>query len=156
MEQFVAFLAALTFWHWFALGAVLIILEIFTPTFYLIWPGIAAVVVGIAKVYMPDLSWQASITLFGVMSLAAIILWSMFYKRLPANGVDVSSLNRRANLYVGRRAVVAEGFRSGRGPILLDDTRWQAVNEFGTDLGAGSAVLVTGADGVMLKVRPQS
>lgn len=156
MDQIVPFLAALTFWHWFALGAVLIIIEIFTPTFYLIWPGIAAVVVGVAKIAVPDLSWQASITLFGVMSLVAIVLWSMFYRRLPANGAAISSLNRRANLYVGRRAVVAEGFRSGRGSILLDDTRWQAVNEFGTDLGAGSAVLVTGADGVMLKVRPQT
>lgn len=154
MEQVVAFLDHLTYWHWFALGAVLLILEIFTPTFYLIWPGIAAVVVGALKVLEPGLSWQISITVFGVMSLVAIVVWSMFYKRLPANGVEVTALNRRATTYIGRRAVVAESFRAGRGPILLDDTRWQAVNEVGTDLGAGSAVTVTGADGVTLKVRP--
>ena len=154
MEQVVAFLEQLTYWHWFALGAVLMIFEIFTPTFYLIWPGIAAVVVGVIKLIEPGLSWQICLTIFGAMSVVAIVVWAAFYKRLPANGVDVTSLNRRATTYIGRRAVVAEGFRAGRGPILLDDTRWQAVNEVGTDLGAGSAVTVTGADGVMLKVRP--
>lgn len=153
MDQVVTFLAGLVYWHWFALGAVLIILEIFTPTFYLIWPGIAAVVVGLAKMVAPDLSWQTSLTIFGVMSLVSIVVWHAFYKRGPRDAVDTSSLNRRAKHYVGRRAVVAEGFRSGRGPILLDDSRWQAVNEGGSDLGAGSAVIVTGSDGTTLTVR---
>lgn len=154
MEPVVEFLSALSYWHWLALGGVLLILEIFTPTFYLIWPGIAAVVVGVLKLIMPDLTWQASLTIFGVMSLAAILVWHFFYKSGPKHDVvETSALNQRARRYVGRRAVVAESFRGGRGPVLLDDTRWQAVNEGGNDLGAGASVEVTGADGAVLRVR---
>ena len=153
MEPVVAFLAGLTFWHWFALGGVLLILEILTPTFYLMWPGIAALVVGLVKLAIPDLPWQMALTIFGVMSVVATIVWQSLYKR-GRESDNAGDINQRTRRYVGRRAVVAEGFRGGRGPILLDDTRWQAISEGGGDLGAGSAVEITGSDGVTLRVRP--
>lgn len=154
MDDVVTFFAAMTFWHWFALGGVLLILEIFTPTFYLIWPGIAAVVVGIIALVAPELRWEIDVTIFGVMSLVAIVVWHGFYKRGGGGAASALALNQRTERYIGRRAIVAEGFRSGRGPVLLEDTRWQAVSESGADLAPGSSVEIVGADGVTLRVRP--
>jgi membrane protein implicated in regulation of membrane protease activity len=155
MDQIVAFLAGMTYWHWFALGAVLLILEILTPTFYLIWFGIAAVAAGLLKLAMPDISWETSLTVFAIMSVVSTVIWHGFYKRGGhARHEDGRGLNQRVSGYVGRRALVAEGFRNGRGPILLDDSRWEAIAEGGLDLSPGASVEITGADGVTLRVRP--
>lgn len=153
MAEIIAFIAQLSYWDWFAFGAVLLILEIISPTFYFMWPGISAVVVGVLKLFIPDLSWQIALTVFGVMSVASTIIWATFYRRGKTTD-PASRLNQRALGYKGRRAVVAEGFRSGRGPVLLDDTRWQAISDDGTDLEPGASVEITGSDGAVLHVKP--
>jgi len=152
MDQIISFIDQMSYWHWLAFGAILLIVEIVTPTFYFLWPGIAAVTVGVLKLFVPDLSWQVAITVFGVMSVVSTIIWTMFYRKGKTTDA-ASSLNQRTRNYTGRRAVVAEGFRSGRGPILIDDTRWQAISDDGSDLAPGAAVEVTGADGATLRVR---
>ena len=35
-------------WHWVVLGIVLVLLELAVPTFFLVWFGVGAIVVGIA------------------------------------------------------------------------------------------------------------
>jgi membrane protein implicated in regulation of membrane protease activity len=152
MDQIITFINDMTYWHWFALGSILLIIEIITPTFYFIWPGIAAVTVGVVKLFVPELSWQIAISVFGVMSVVSTIIWTMFYRQ-SVKGDGNSGLNQRVKGYLGRRAIVAEGFRSGRGPVLLDDSRWQAISDNGDDLAPGSAVEITGADGATLRVR---
>ena len=154
MDMIVDFLGSMTSWHWFALGAALLILEIVTPTFYMLWLGIAAVVTGLVMLVAPSLHWTWAITIFGVMSVISTILWQAFFaNHRSQDAVRDLSLNQRTGRYVGRRAVVAESFRNGRGPILLDDTRWQAVCEGGGELEPGSSVEITGADGAILRVR---
>jgi membrane protein implicated in regulation of membrane protease activity len=152
MEQFTDFLGAMTYWHWFALGAVLLIVEILTPTFFFIWFGIAAVLVGVLHLAVPGTSWQTSLTVFGALSIVSTVVWHAAYKKNGGPSPD-SDLNQRARRYLGRRAVVAEAFRNGRGSILLDDTRWQALSEGGGDLDPGAAVEIVGADGATLRVR---
>lgn len=153
MDGVIHFLDGLTYWHWFAFGAALVILEIMTPTFYFIWPGIAAVVVGLLLLVMPDLSWTATLSVFGVLSVVTTLVWQSFFRPRAHDETNRIALNQRATRYIGRRAVVAAGFHSGRGPILLDDTRWQAVSESGSDLAPGMAVEIVGADGAVLLVR---
>jgi len=153
MDQIITFIDEMSYWHWFALGSVLLIVEIITPTFYFIWPGIAAVTVGVLKLFVPDLSWQVAISVFGVMSVVSTVVWATIYRR-NVRGDGNSGLNQRVKGYLGRRAIVAEGFRSGRGPVLLDDSRWQAISENGDDLAPGSSVEITGADGATLRVKP--
>ena len=154
MEQVVTFLAGMTYWHWLALGAVLVILEILTPTFYLIWPGIAAVLVGVLHIFMPDLGWQASLTIFGVLAVGATVVWHTIYRKgRSATYDDGRGLNKRVQGYLGRRATVAVAFQNGRGPILLDDSRWEAISEAGADLAPGSTVEIVGFEGATLRVR---
>jgi membrane protein implicated in regulation of membrane protease activity len=153
MDQLVSFLSGMTYWHWMALGSVLLIVEIVTPTFYFLWFGIAAVLVGLLKLMMPDLTWQACITIFGALSIISTVVWHMVYKKGGTDGGE-PDLNQRARRYLGRRAIAQDHFRNGRGAILLDDTRWQAVAEGHADIGPGASVEITGVDGATLKVRP--
>ena len=93
-----------------------------------------------------------ALMLFGALSIVSTIVWHAAYKKNGGPSPD-SDLNQRARRYLGRRAVVAEAFRNGRGSILLDDTRWQALSEGGGDLDPGAAVEIVGADGATLRVR---
>lgn len=154
MDDVIGFLDGLSYWHWFALGAGLLILEILTPTFYFIWPGVAAIVVGLLLLVLPELPWTVTLSVFGGLSVAATLIWHSYFKPSARDRTSQMALNQRGNRYVGRRAVVADGFHAGRGPILLDDTRWQAVSESGVDLAPGASVEITGADGAVLRVRP--
>ena len=47
MADFLSFLDTVTAWHWWALAAILIGIEIISTTFYLFWPGAAAAIVGV-------------------------------------------------------------------------------------------------------------
>jgi membrane protein implicated in regulation of membrane protease activity len=47
---------------------------------------------------------------------------------------------------------VAEGFSGGRGAVLIDDTRWSATTDDGSDPALGEMVTVTGSEGSILKI----
>ena len=153
MEQLFPILAEIRAWHWLALGAVLVGIEIVSTTFYFLWLGIAAGIVGALLYVFPDMGVDTQIIVFAVLAVGSTVLWKRF---APAswNAADQgSTLNRRAAQYEGRRARVAEGFANGRGAVLIDDTRWSAVTADGSDPASGETVIVTGADGTVLTVK---
>ncbi len=50
----------LNHWHWWALGALFVLGELITPCVYFVAIGIAAVLVGLATRFMPEMAgvWQ--------------------------------------------------------------------------------------------------
>jgi len=50
----------LNHWHWWALGALLILGELITPCVYFVAIGVAAVLVGLLTRFMPEMAglWQ--------------------------------------------------------------------------------------------------
>lgn len=137
-------------WHWLALGALLLAVEIASTTNYLLWPGIAALVVGAAN-FIVHLGGPLSVFLFAVLAMVSSVIWhrSPYGRRAAA---APNNLNDRMQTYLGRRGVATGDFVGGHGAILLDDTRWAAVAE-GGDPRSGEMLLVTGSDGTVLKVR---
>ena len=153
MEQFFALFAQVQPWHWFALAALLVGLEIASTTFYFLWPGIAAAVVGALLYVFPSLGPNEQIVLFAVLAVVSTFVWKRFAPASWTSTEPHPTLNRRAAQYEGRRAKVAVNFANGRGAILIDDTRWSAVTSDGSDPGVGDTVIVTGADGSVLIVK---
>ncbi len=152
MEGFADFLNAQPAWHWWAFGAVLVALEIATMTSYLLWPGIAAMLVGLIKLLDPALDGRLALFLFAVLSVVATVLW----KRTPWGGAapgERTTLNERSAQYVGRFGKAAEDFKGGRGAILIDDTRWIAIVKDGSVPAKDDMLEVTGAEGAALEVR---
>ena len=142
-------LDAIEFWHWWVLAILLILLEVFTPAFVFLWLGVAAGVVGLLVLLVPDISWQFQGLVFAVISVGSIVGWRAYRHRSPAPPSEHPTLNRRGAQYVGRHYTLETAIENGSGVLKIGDTRWKIAGE---DLPAGTQVTVTGADGTVLQV----
>lgn len=139
---------ALEFWHWWVLGFVLLGAEMVLPTgFFLLWIGLAALLVGGLAWLLPGLSWEAELVLFGVLTLASFFVWKRF--RPAAHVSDQPALNRRGHSYVGRTFTLGTPIVNGVGKLVVDDSQWR-IN--GPDAAAGAQVRVVAVDGTTLRV----
>lgn len=148
MSPLVQFFSEFGHWHWWVIGILLAILEVFAPGVVFIWLGLAAIVTGGLAFLVPGLDWTLQFVVFGVLSVVSIVLSRRFLKRHPIE-TDRPELNRRGHQYVGRSYTLAEPIKNGRGRLKVDDTMWKIL---GPDLPEGSLIRVTGVDGVMLEV----
>ncbi len=135
--------------HWLALAAVLIGLEMVMPTQYLIWPGIAAIATGLLT-FIVAMSWPAQLAVFAVLSVVLVVGSHYLPKQA---GSPIAALNQRADQLVGRFATVAEDFQHGQGAVTVGDTRWSAQSTDGSDLAAGTKVEIVAAESTLLKVK---
>ncbi|HXC55836.1 MAG TPA: NfeD family protein [Rhizomicrobium sp.] len=152
MQAIAVFLNAQPAWHWLALGAVLLALEIASTTQYLLWPGIAALFVGGLKALDPALDGRLAVFLFAVIAVVATVVW----KRSSwgrADRTTHSNLNQRSAQYVGRVVKAEDDFVNGRGAVRVDDTRWNASVVDGSAPAKGDMLQISGADGTELKVQ---
>ncbi len=152
MEEFLPILEGVQAWHWWALAAILVAAEMLSPTFYFLWPGIAAAIVGLILTVAPDISSDTQIIIFAVLAVVTTVAWKQFAPESWMSTAPVGTLNQRAAQYLGRRAKATGDFAGGRGAILLDDTRWSAVTVDGSDPANGETVEIVGADGAVLRV----
>lgn len=138
-------------YHWLALAALLVAIEMVMPTQYLIWPAVAAAVVGLLS-FLIEIPVVGEIAVFAVLSAGL----TMLADRLFPSGVadEKRTLNQRGDQMVGQMAVVADDFAGGAGGVVVGDTRWAARSVDGSDLVAGTRVVVVQADGTLLLVRP--
>src|SRR5215471_14952390 len=111
---------ALGFWDWFIAGGLLLVLEVLAPGVFMLWLGVAALLVGAISLYV-DWSWQAQFIAFAVFSVAAIPLWLRLAKRMGAK-TDQPFLNRRADALVGRVFTLEKPIVDGSGTINVGDT----------------------------------
>ncbi|MCU7924530.1 MAG: NfeD family protein [Candidatus Thiodiazotropha sp. (ex Dulcina madagascariensis)] len=141
-------LTQLDYWHWFILAVLLMILEVFSPGAFLLWMGLAAGVVGLLLLFLPDLGWQMQFLAFALFSVGIIVAVRAFLKRRPIE-TDQPYLNRRGEQYLNRIFTLKEPIINGEGKIHVDDSTWKI---HGEDCPAGSQVKVTGVQGVVLLV----
>jgi inner membrane protein len=137
-------------WTWWALGVVLAGLEVLMPGTFLLWPGLAAGVVGLLVLIVPSLDWRVQVLIWVVLSIVAILLARKYLKRHPTP-TDRPNLNQRASQLIGRNATLVDPIQNGTGRAQLGDTTWSVS---GPDLPAGAKVRVVAADGAVLKVEP--
>jgi inner membrane protein len=137
------------YWHWWALGGALAIVEAFVPGFVFLWLGSAAGLVGCVLWLWPRLGLDVQVLLFAGLSVASVLGWRRWQKARPGPS-DQPNLNRRGAQYLGRQSVLVAAIRNGRGRIQLGDASWAVT---GPDLPVGATVEVIGADGVVLQVR---
>jgi len=153
MREFTEFVNGIQAWHWWTLGAILIAIEIASTTFYLLWPGIAAIAVGLLKYFAPGLDGRVEIFLFAILAVVTTIAWKRSPWRHVAHATGGPLNTARGLNYRGRLVTACEDFDGGRGAVLVDDTRWSAATVDGSTPRAGTSLEVVDADGTMLKVR---
>jgi inner membrane protein len=137
-------------WNWVAIGLVLLVLEIAIPGVFLLWFGLAAIIIGVLTVMFANTGfwpWEAQILVF--LMLALVLAY--YGKRMMDKGdeTDEPLLNQRSAQLVGRTATLTEPILEGHGRIKLDDTTWRIK---GPDMPAGTRVKVTSVEGNDLAV----
>lgn len=147
--QIVDILAANGPWSWIVAGLVLLALELVVPGGFLLWMGIAGILTGILTLFQP-LDWPIQWLVFGVLSLASILVWVRLTRHRAAQ-TDRPLLNQRTERFIGQEAVLDQPIRGGFGRLALEDTVWRIA---GPDLPAGQRVRIVGADGAVLRVEP--
>ena len=137
-------------WNWMVLGLVLLGAEVLVPGFFLIWIGIAAVIVGAISLAMWDAAiwtWQVQVLAFLGLSLLSVFAGRSLMRR--GDVTDEPLLNQRSAQLVGKTATLQDAIVNGEGRIKIGDTTWSVS---GPDLDAGSRVRVTGAADMKLTV----
>lgn len=139
------------YWHWLALGALLIGAEMLLPGTFLLWIGIGALITGLISALYPDLAWQWQLAVFACLSVISILAGRQIWKKFHRETSDAPLLNQRGAQMQGRTAALDQPIENGRGRIRFGDSSWAAR---GPDLPAGAKVVVTGVEGSTLVVEP--
>ncbi|MCX7303172.1 MAG: NfeD family protein [Hyphomicrobiales bacterium] len=138
-------------WNWMALGFVLLTLEILVPGVFLLWIGIAALIVGALSLMLWDAaiwSGELQVVIFLVLALASAFAGKKIMGR-RGDQTDQPLLNRRGDQLVGRTATLTEPITNGRGRIKIGDTMWRVS---GPNLPVGATVRVSAATDLDLEL----
>ncbi len=153
MEPLIAFAQGLTVWHWLGLAAVLLVLELLTGTTYLLWPTVAAALVGLTVGLLP-VPWQAQLAVFAIVTAVLTLFGDkLVAKRWRRLVSDKPHLNERAAQLTGQRVTAVAAFEAGRGRVRLGDSVWAAVLDAPAEVAEGGQLEVIAVDGATLKVR---
>jgi len=140
----------LVWWHWLVLGMVLIGIEMMTPTFFLLWFGLGALLVG-GLVALTPLGFAAQILAWVVASVLMTGVWMKFFKN-----PDRTSAGQAKDGVLGITGLVSRAIpEMGKGEIMfqrpiLGSDRWPAVADVA--ISAGEKVRIVDVMGQTLKV----
>ena len=136
-----------THWFWLSLGLILGVAEMVAPGFFLMWLGLAALIVGILDYFLPiTLAYQ--VAMFATLSVLTVFAGKKFLQKNPIESDDVN-LNDRGARMTGEIVTVVEPIANGHGRVKVGDSVW---NARGMDAAMGANVRVIGADGAVLLV----
>ncbi|MFI8415297.1 NfeD family protein [Serratia sp. NPDC078593] len=144
-------IAANPHWFWLSLGGLLLAAEMLGANGYLLWSGIAAVVVGAIVWLLPAIGWEWQGFLFAILMMLAAYLWWYWLRQRAVITSGVQVLNQRNRQLIGTRATLSEPIRNGLGRINIGDSSWRA--QAAEDLPVGTDVEVVSVEGATLVIR---
>ncbi|MCP5014032.1 MAG: NfeD family protein [Ketobacter sp.] len=141
------------YWYWVVLGVMLMLSEIVLTTFFILWFGLAAVMMGALTYLFPDIevSWQ--ILIWTVLSSALALFWFKFLKPLS---IDKTKAGLSREAIVGEVGQVISVPREGmRGKLrfpapILGADEWMIMSQ--DSLAEGDRVRVKDVSGNSLIV----
>jgi len=142
------------YWHWFLLGILLAMAEIFLVSFTLLWFGLGALIVGVVLLIAPSLSFSLQLLLWIITSGGFAIFWFQYFR---PKMVDKTKAGIARDAAIGADGLVIKvpiGGKKGvvrfTTPILGDD-EWDFICEQTLDIGdkvyiqdfSGNTLIVT-------------
>ncbi len=132
------------YWHWWVLGILLAVIEVFAPSTFFLWVGISAILTGAILWMVPSTPFELQLLAFAMFSVASVAASRMYLRSRPIESDD-PTLNRRGEQYIGRVYVLEEAIANGRGKVRVGDSIWMVE---GDDMPAGEKVRVTDISGI--------
>jgi len=87
----------LLYWYWLVFGMVLIIAELFIPSFTIFWFGLGAILVAGVLLMLPDLTISWQLFIWAIASCILTLLWFKFFKPLMVDRTE-AGISREAIL----------------------------------------------------------
>ena len=102
------------YWHWLVFGMILIIAELFIPSFTVFWFGLAGLIVGGVLLVTPSTGFTWQLFLWALGSCLMTFLWFKLFKPLMADRTK-AGISREAIMgEVGQVIQAPQGGRRGR------------------------------------------
>lgn len=142
-------------WYWIVGGLALVLAELTMATFYIIWFGLGAILVGLAVWALPGLSATVQVALWIVASVAMAVAWFRVFR----HGLDRTrsgTADGEAVGEVGLLVSTVEPFAKGKVRFqrpLLGSDEWVCLAD--EAIAAGERVRVVSVEGSFLKVVKQ-
>jgi len=136
--------------HWLILALMLLIAELASGTTYLLWPAVAAGIVGLIALFFPT-SVYIEIGVFAGLTILLTLLGRPLVRNLQRAPANAPVLNEREKTVIGARAVAMNAFVNGAGQVKLGDSVWRA--QSAEAIAAGQAVEVLSVDGTTVVVK---
>ena len=140
----------MAWWIWIVAGLVLMGVEIFAvdTAFYLIFIGVAALLMGFAVSVGVDLPVWAQWTGFAVLAFVFMVFFrEKLYAKLRGGVVGFQ------DTAVGGRVTVEEDVApGGETRVKMRGTKWTAINIGGRVIAKGSQAEITEVDGLTIKI----
>lgn len=142
----------LEWWHWIVGGILLILAELVIPSFFIVWFGLGALLVGLVLLALPELSLTAQVALWTLASLVLVVLWFRVFKQSLHRtrvGMADGEVIGEIGLLVHAVAPFERGKVRFQRPVLGSE-EWVCLAD--TAIAAGERVRVTAIEGSFVKV----
>jgi len=133
---------------WMIVGVVLLILELVSMTFFLLWIGVAALITGVAAIVVPT-AWVQWLV-FALASVALLIATRPLARSIHGRVTQPSNVDA----IIGQRALVIEAIDplKNTGRVRVGSDEWRARAEQAIAVDAEAEVI--SVEGTTLIVRP--
>ncbi len=127
----------LLYWHWILLGMVLMVAEIFMPSFTILWFGLGALVVGLVLLLV-TISFTMQLLLWTISSIVFTVFWFKYFKPKMADKTTASSAREKVIGEFGQ--VIKLPTEGSRGKVrfvipILGDDEWDFISEDSVEIG---------------------
>ena len=136
----------LNYMHWLVIGLVLIIIELFVWSVFLLWIGASAITVSIIFYLIPEISGTLQLIIFLVLASSATYLSKRYY---PVKTVD-DQLNDKAKKHIGKECII-ESIENGVTKVKIGESLWFAK---GSNLSAGQIVKIIDVESSTFIIEP--
>lgn len=144
-------LMALTYWHWFAISVLFLIIELLVSSGgFLLWLAMCALIIGVVLYVSPEIALAYQLLAFSIFGIAASIWWWNYAQRRSSQTPEEPTQIVQAKSYVGKAFTLEKPVINSVGTLRIDDVTWHISGP--PKLASGTKVQVIGTKGSVLLV----
>lgn len=134
---------------WAALAMVLLIGEMMTATFGLMFFGVAAAVTAVIVIIAPELQPAVQLMIFGALGLIGVLVGRKWIKaKLASKAAPAVNLDSNSEFAIDRSLAPGQ-----EGAVLYQGSPWAAKNEGTEPINKGDRVKVIRTNGIKLIIQ---
>jgi membrane protein implicated in regulation of membrane protease activity len=139
-------------WYWIIGGIFLILLELIVPSFFTLWFGLGALLVGLLLFVAPGFPLAGQILLWAIASVAMTVYWFRVFSRIR-NKTRIGTAEGDVIGEIGLLTADTAPFKRGKVRFqrpILGAEEWTCTSD--TEITTGTRVKLVSIEGSVLKV----